>query len=101
MRNTLLVLLLLISTQVFSAPFCVVNSYGTNCWYYDMNSCRQAAGNQGACIVNQQEVQQPASSGTPFCVVTGYATNCWYYDAQSCRQAASSSGGACVVNPNR
>lgn len=100
MKNFFLVVLLFASTQALAAPFCVVTSYGTNCWYNNMNDCRRAAGSQGACIINQEEVQQP-SGGTPFCVVTGYGTNCWYYNAESCRQAAASNGGACVVNPNR
>ncbi len=83
-----------------AAPFCVVRSYGTDCFYYDLPSCRRAAGPDGACIVNPDEAQAP-SGAAPFCVVTSYGTQCWYYDASSCRRAASSSGGACVVNPNR
>lgn len=100
MKTILHAVLILYSGSVFSAPFCVVTNWGTNCYYYNMESCRQAAGTQGACIINQDEVQRP-TSGAPFCVVSAYATNCWYYNAQSCRQAASSSGGACVVNPDR
>jgi hypothetical protein len=38
-----------------AAPFCVVTSSGTNCWYYDAESCRQAAGQRGACVVNSNE----------------------------------------------
>jgi hypothetical protein len=35
------------------APFCVVTSYGTNCWYYDAPSCQRAAQSaRGACVVN-------------------------------------------------
>ncbi len=101
MKNFFFLLLLFTSTAVFAAPFCVVKSTGTNCWYYNMNSCRQAAGTQGACIINQEEVEQPSASDAPFCVITSYATQCWHYNAESCRQAAASSGGACVVNPNR
>lgn len=101
MKKFLLSVLLVASIPALAAPFCVVKSYGTNCWYYNMNDCSRAAGSDGACIVNQQEVEQPSAGGTPFCVVTGYATNCWYHNAESCRQAAASNGGACVVNPNR
>lgn len=101
MKNSLLAILLFYSTSVFAAPFCAVFSFGTQCYYYNMNECRRAAGSQGACIINQEEVQQPSGSGAPFCVVTNFGTNCWYYNAGSCRQAANSSGGACVVNPNR
>lgn len=101
MKQYILAISLLYSSSVIAAPFCVVTNYGTNCWYFNMNDCRRAAGSQGACIINQEEVQQPSAGGTPFCVVTNYATNCWYYNAESCRQAAASNGGACVVNPNR
>lgn len=89
-----------------AAPFCAVFSYGTQCYYFDMPSCQRAAGTAGACIVNQQEVQQslgqeqpirPLGSGPRFCVVQSFGTQCFYYDAQSCRDAAARSGGACVV----
>ncbi|MDP3491780.1 MAG: hypothetical protein Q8R82_01605 [Hyphomonadaceae bacterium] len=36
-----------------AAPFCVVTSFGTNCWYYDAPSCQRAAADaRGACVVN-------------------------------------------------
>ena len=35
-----------------SAPFCVVYGGGTNCFYYDRQSCMRAAGERGACVVN-------------------------------------------------
>lgn len=100
MKRIVFAVLLFASTSVFAAPFCAVFSYGAKCDYYDMDSCRRAAGSQGGCIINQDEVRQP-SGGAPFCVVTSHATQCWHYDAQSCRQAAASSGGSCVVNTNR
>ena len=89
------------STISEAAPFCAVFSFGRQCYYYDMNTCRQAAGTQGACVVNQEEMQAPSASGAPFCVVQSFGTQCFYYDAQSCRDAAASSGGACVINSNR
>ena len=90
------------STDVETAPFCAVFSYGKQCFYFDMDGCRRAAGDSGACVINQDEVRQPlGGSGAPFCVVTSYATQCFYYDAATCRQAATTSGGACVVNSNR
>jgi hypothetical protein len=91
----------LLSVQlIYAAPFCVVTSYGKNCWYYDMPSCQEAAvSSRGACVINQNEVKIP-SGGAPFCVVTSYGTNCWYYDAPSCQQAAASNGGTCVVKSN-
>lgn len=90
------------STDAEAAPFCAVFSYGKQCFYFDMDSCRRAAGDSGACVINQDEVRPPmGGSGAPFCVVTSYATQCFYHDAASCRQAATASGGACVVNSNR
>lgn len=86
----------------FAAPFCVVTSYGRQCYYYDNPSCqRAAASSNGACVINQEEAKPAPASGAPFCVVTSYATQCWYYDASSCQQAAANSNGACAVNPNR
>ncbi len=83
-----------------AAPFCAVFSYGKQCFYYDYNSCMQAAGGAGACVINQEEAHAPSGSA-PFCVVASFGTQCFYWDADSCRQAAASSGGACAVNPNR
>lgn len=38
-----------------SAPFCLVDSAGTRCWYYDLPSCqRDAATSGGGCVVNQE-----------------------------------------------
>lgn len=34
-------------------PFCVVTSYATNCWYYSLPPCQEAAArSRGACVVN-------------------------------------------------
>jgi hypothetical protein len=91
----------LFSGPIMAAPFCVVTSYGTNCWYYDAPSCQRAASSaNGMCVVNQQE-QARSSGSAPFCVVTQVGTNCWYYDADSCRSQAASANGACIVNPDR
>jgi hypothetical protein len=93
---------LLFVLNALAAPFCVVTSYGNNCYYFNFQSCQQAADQQrSVCVVNQDEAQPAPRGGPPFCVVTSYGTNCYYYDANSCRQAASQQGGACVVNPNR
>ena len=98
--SLLCVVALALSESVIAAPFCAVFSYGKQCYYYTYDACLQAAGSQGACVTNNEEVRAP-SSGAPFCVVASYGTQCYYYDAQSCRQAAASAGGACAVNPNR
>ncbi len=82
-----------------AAPFCVVFSSGKQCYYYDLRSCQQAAGNTGACVTNSDETRAP-SGGGQFCVVTGISTDCFYYDAQSCRAAARTSGGVCQVKTN-
>jgi hypothetical protein len=116
-RMTLLTLVVAIlpSTATFAAPFCAVFWFSRQCLYYNVESCQRAAGNSGACVINQDEFQPPLGSGNaPFCVVrvarvpflldgvppdlTAAGTQCYYYDAASCSQAAASSGGACVVN---
>lgn len=55
--------ILLFPALATAAPFCVVTGSGTNCWYYDAQSCRQAAGTAGACVVNPNEMQ--SGSGPP------------------------------------
>jgi hypothetical protein len=96
-----LVVLQSVTSEAMAGPFCAVFSWGKECYFFDMESCEQAAGTAGACIVNQDEAQPPSPGGAPFCVVQSYGTNCWYYDAAQCEQAAESSGGACVVNGSR
>jgi len=92
-----LLLALGVAPTVMAAPFCAVFSFGKQCYYYSLAQCQRAAGSQGACIINEDEVKPPSGSAR-FCVVNSWGTQCHYYDANSCRQAASSSGGACVVN---
>ena len=56
MRRALVVLALALFATTASAqnaPFCAVDATGTRCWYYDMQSCREAVGTRGACVVNQ------------------------------------------------
>lgn len=93
-------LLALIPNLAIAAPYCAVFSWGEQCHYFDYKACLQAAGTQGACVINQKETQAP-SGGAPFCVVAPYGTQCFYYDAQSCRMAASAANGVCALNPNR
>ncbi len=93
-------LFIITSNQVLAAPYCAVFSYGEQCFYYDWNSCQRAAGNSGACVINQKETQAP-SGGAPFCVVASYGTQCFYYDSQSCQRAAAAANAVCAVNPNR
>jgi len=121
-RMTLLTLVaaILTSTSAFAAPFCAFFWNGKQCLYYKIETCQRTAGNSGACVINQDEFQQPMGWGSaPFCVVRGppapflqfldgsppdvtaVGTQCYYYDVASCSEAAASSGGACVVNSNR
>lgn len=107
-RGVLCVGLSLFAGYAFAAPYCAVFSWGKQCYYYSWSQCQQAAGSQGACIVNQDEQQQHMgqgiqrpTSGAPFCVVASYGTQCYYYDAQSCREAAAAADAVCAVNPNR
>jgi len=58
--------ILLFPALATAAPFCVVTGSGTNCSYYDAQSCRQAAGATGACVVNQNETQSGQRSGIRF-----------------------------------
>lgn len=55
--NLAIALACLLPASVVAAPFCVVTGSGTNCFYYDAQSCRQAAGTTGACVVNPNEMQ--------------------------------------------
>ena len=98
--SLLCVVAIVLSESAIAAPFCAVFSYGKQCYYYTYDDCLQAAGSQGACVANNEEVRAP-SSGAPFCVVASYGTQCFYYNAESCRRAASSAKGACIVNPSR
>lgn len=99
-RPALICALMLASSSALAAPYCAVFSYGKQCYYYDWDSCRKAAGKEGACVINQQEAK-PASGSAPFCVVASHGTQCYYYNAESCRNAAASANAVCAVNPNR
>jgi hypothetical protein len=98
-KTTLAAIASLTSLPAMAAPFCVVASFGKQCWYYDEPSCqRAAAAIRGGCIINQEEVAAPpAASGAPFCVVSMTGTQCWYYDVPSCQQAAQIARGTCVA----
>jgi hypothetical protein len=76
------ILYLSLSTTVHSAPFCAIFSYGKNCWYFSYDECLEAAGGDGACVTNQEEIRPPSGSGR-FCVVSSFGTNCSFFDASS------------------
>lgn len=46
-----------------AAPFCAVTGVGTDCSYFDAQTCRQAAGPSGACVVNPNEIRPGTGSG--------------------------------------
>ena len=53
---------LLLPVFVAAAPFCAVNGGGTTCAYYDVQTCRAAAGIGGACVVNSNEARPDGGS---------------------------------------
>lgn len=73
--TALLLAILIVPDQVRAAPFCAVFGHGRECFYFDMTSCRQAAGTAGMCVVNQDEVQA-RPGGSPFCVVSAAGAEC-------------------------
>lgn len=94
----LLALTITPSIAIAGAPFCEVDSGGQHCYYYNVQSCLQAARlDNGTCVANQN-VQQTTNSGAPFCVVSSSGAQCTYYDFNACRQAAHFVNGACVAN---
>lgn len=61
-KRVLLLLVLLLPVFTVAAPFCAVNGGGTTCAYYDVQSCRSAAGPGGACVVNSNEAHPDGGS---------------------------------------
>lgn len=53
---------LLLPVFAAAAPFCAVNGGGTTCAYYDVQTCRAAAGLGGACVVNSNEARPDGGS---------------------------------------
>ena len=53
----LCVVSVVLSESAIAAPFCAVFSYGKQCYYYSYNDCLRAAGRQGACVTNDEEVR--------------------------------------------
>lgn len=107
-----------VALPVHAAPFCVVDRTGQRCWYYNADSCRQAAARtDGQCVYQDAAPSQQSNpydspqwqgswqgsqpsqpSGAPFCVATSYAKNCFYYSRSQCEQAAERQRGACILN---
>lgn len=69
MRLVIVGAALLLSAQASAqqAPFCVVNSWGTQCHYYNADVCRQNASSSGGmCVANQQQAQPPQNAQANF-----------------------------------
>lgn len=65
MYKRVLLSVFLMPAFAVAAPFCVLDPGSTTpyCWYYDLQSCRQAAGiSGGACLVNSNEVHPDGGS---------------------------------------
>lgn len=98
-RVAALVVLTFATGHALAGTYCAVFSWGKQCYYSTWSACKYAAGTQGACVINQEEVKPP-SGNAPFCTVSSFGTQCYYYDVQSCQYAAKSVQGVCAVNPN-
>ncbi len=53
---------LLLPAFAAAAPFCAVNGAGTTCTFYDVHTCRTAAGFGGACVANSNEARPDGGS---------------------------------------
>lgn len=62
-RSVLMPFVALFPALATAAPFCAVTGAGTNCSYYDVQSCRLAAGPGGTCVVNPYELQPDSGVG--------------------------------------
>ncbi|MBF0158385.1 MAG: hypothetical protein HQL58_02570 [Magnetococcales bacterium] len=94
----LLLLCGIIGTEGNTAPFCVVDFAGERCWYADYDSCVRAAGSQGSCTVNRNEMIAP-SGGADYCLVESWKTDCVYRTAAQCDREAQRRHATCIANP--
>lgn len=79
--------------------FCVVDFAGKRCMFNDLESCRQAAGKQGGCVLNESEIAKPFGA-SPYCLVESWRTECVYPDMASCEKRATTTRTVCMANPN-
>ena len=101
MRILAIFLLLLFWVNEASASlYCVVDFSGRRCRYPDLASCREAAGSQGECELNQGKMIAPVG-GAPFCLVEKWKTECLYRDLSSCERQATPRRATCIANPNQ
>ncbi|MBF0285336.1 MAG: hypothetical protein HQL51_12865 [Magnetococcales bacterium] len=100
MGASLVVLALLIPTAGWgAAPYCVVDAAGKHCWFQDLPSCQQAAGEKGECVLNREGMIAPVG-GSPFCVMENWRTECNYSHRQECDRMAAARRASCIPNPN-
>ena len=101
-RLLIFAVVILASAPSHAAPFCALLPAGKKCLYYDMKSCRRAAGANGKCDINHNEVGlSDDQKGAKFCAVSSsFGVQCFYHDAASCRRAAERAGGACLIREN-
>ncbi|MBF0124270.1 MAG: hypothetical protein HQL60_02900 [Magnetococcales bacterium] len=96
-RSLLLLLLVVgLSSGAAAAPFCVVDFAGERCWYADYDSCMRAAGNQGSCSVNRNEMVAP-SGGAAYCLVESWKTDCIYRTLAQCDAEARRRRATCIA----
>ena len=91
--------LLFAINEASASLYCVVDLSGRRCNYPDLVSCKQAAGEQGECVLNRQGMIAPVG-GAPFCLVENWKTECVYRDRPSCQRQAAPRKAACIANPN-
>jgi len=95
---TAAVILLASSIGAIAAPFCLAIPNGAPlCMYYDGSACaRDAARQNGGCVVNPAEVHMPTTRVGDYCLVmpSGYTT-CGYSDGNVCSRDALLQKGAC------
>ncbi|MEO5347574.1 MAG: hypothetical protein H7834_14545 [Magnetococcus sp. YQC-9] len=87
------------SGTAWAGLFCASDFSGQHCDYGDVEACRQAAGQQGGCELNQAEIIKPVG-GASYCLVESWRTECIYANISSCGKRAAVVRSVCIVNPN-
>lgn len=95
----LLLLFLLVAVSGEAALYCVVDFGGKRCQFTNLESCQKAAGEQGSCFLNREEMLAP-TGGAPFCLVESWHTECVYRILANCNLVAKSRQATCITNPN-
>ena len=97
LTGLLLFVAIMLPQYALADTFCTASGDGRihadDCGYTSYDKCKQAAGSQGKCVVDQKD---PTTEG-PYCVVTRLI-DCKYYYYESCNQAAEKYMGFCYLN---